>query len=48
MPTTHFYETDFQIGGKKVLVFAEVYVRIPVAPRIMGALPYEGHPADPA
>ena len=44
---THFYETDFQIGGKKVLVFAE-YTFSAGSPAHMGSLSYEGHPAEPA
>lgn len=44
---THFYETDFQIGSKLVLVFAE-YTFSAGSPAHYGSLSYEGHPADPA
>lgn len=44
---THFYETDFQIGSKIVLVFAE-YTFSAGSPAHYGSLSYEGHPADPA
>lgn len=44
---THFYETDFQIGSKLVLVFAE-YTFSADSPAHMGSLSYEGHPAEPA
>jgi hypothetical protein len=47
MAATHFYETDFQIGGKKVLIFAE-YTFSAGSPAHYGSLSYEGHPADPA
>jgi hypothetical protein len=47
MPQTHFYETDFQIGSKIVLVFAEYTFRAG-SPAHMGSLSYEGHPAEPA
>lgn len=47
MAMTHFYETDFQIGSKLVLVFAE-YTFSPGSPAHYGSLSYEGHPADPA
>lgn len=45
--TTHFYETEFQIGSKIVLAFAE-YTFSAGSPAHMGSLSYEGHPADPA
>lgn len=47
MPATHFYETDFQIGSKLVLIFAE-YTFSAGSPAHYGSLSYEGHPADPA
>ena len=47
MPATHIYETDFQIGSKLVLVFAE-YTFNPGSPAHYGSLSYEGHPAEPA
>lgn len=47
MATTHFYETDFQIGSKMVLVFAE-YTFSAGSPAHYGSLSYEGHPAEPA
>jgi hypothetical protein len=47
MPATHFYETDFQIGSKTVMVFAE-YTFSAGSPAHMGSLSYEGHPAEPA
>jgi hypothetical protein len=47
MPATHFYETEFQIGSKTVLVFAE-YTFSAGSPAHMGSMSYEGHPADPA
>jgi hypothetical protein len=47
MPATHFYETDFQIGSKHVLVFAE-YTFSAGIPAHMGSLSYAGHPAEPA
>jgi hypothetical protein len=47
MAATHFYETEFQIGSKKVLLFAE-YTFSAGSPAHYGSLSYEGHPADPA
>lgn len=47
MPTTHFYETSFQVGSKLVLIFAE-YTFSPGSPAHYGSLSYEGHPAEPA
>jgi hypothetical protein len=47
MPATHFYETDFQIGSKMVLVFAE-YTFSAGSPAHYGSLSYPGHPAEPA
>lgn len=46
MTATHFYETEFQIGSKTVLVFAE-YTFGRGSPAHMGSLSYAGHPADP-
>jgi hypothetical protein len=47
MPATHFYETDFKIGDKLVLIFAE-YTFSAGSPAHYGSLSYEGHPAEPA
>lgn len=47
MAVTHFYETEFQIGTKTVLVFAE-YSFSAGSPAHMGSLSYAGHPAEPA
>lgn len=47
MPATHFYESDFQIGSKIVLIFAE-YTFSAGSPAHYGSLSYEGHPAEPA
>ena len=47
MPRTHFYETSFEVGSKKVLVFAE-YTLTSGCPAHMGSLTYPGHPAEPA
>jgi hypothetical protein len=47
MAATYFYETQFEIGKKIVLVFAE-YTLTGGCPAHMGDLNYPGHPADPA
>jgi hypothetical protein len=45
MAATHFYETEFQIGSKTVLVFAE-YTLTGGCPAHMGSMSYAGHPAE--
>jgi hypothetical protein len=47
MPRTHIYETEFEIGQKTVLVFAE-YTLTGGCPAHYGSLTYPGHPAEPA
>src|ERR1700731_1519891 len=47
MAPSHFYETYFQISGKKVLIFAE-YTFSAGSPAHYGSLSYPGHPAEPA
>jgi hypothetical protein len=47
MAATYFYETQFEIGSKTVLVIAE-YTFSAGSPAHMGSLSYAGHPADPA
>lgn len=44
---TFFYETQFEIGSKAVLVFAE-YTLTGGCPAHMGSMSYAGHPAEPA
>lgn len=44
---THFYETQFEIGKKTVLIFAE-YTLSGGCPAHYGSLSYAGHPAEPA
>jgi hypothetical protein len=44
---SHIYETEFEIGQKTVLVFAE-YTLTGGCPAHYGSLTYPGHPAEPA
>lgn len=46
MPSTHFYETEFQIGSKMVLVFAE-YTFSKGSPATGPSYASGGEPADP-
>jgi hypothetical protein len=47
MAATYFYETQFEIGSKTVLVFAE-YTLTGGCPAHYGSLTYPGHPAESA
>jgi hypothetical protein len=44
---THFYETQFEIGRKTVLIFAE-YTLTAGCPAHYGSMSYPGHPAESA
>jgi hypothetical protein len=47
MAATYFYERQFEIGSKTVLIFAE-YTLTGGCPAHYGSLTYPGHPAEPA